>query len=55
MARRLAVPTFYEEQLEGFREALAAGVRPGESETAEPMRDLVETVTIFRDLSKPVV
>jgi DNA invertase Pin-like site-specific DNA recombinase len=48
-----AVLARYEEQLERLREALAAGVRAGDSESAEAIRDLVETVTIFRDLSRP--
>jgi site-specific DNA recombinase len=42
----------YEEQLTRLQEALDRGVRAGDSESAEAMRDLVETVTVFRDPSK---
>ena len=40
------------EQLTRLQEALDRGVRAGDSEFAEAMRDLVETVTVFRDPSK---
>ncbi|WP_316233561.1 recombinase family protein [Bradyrhizobium sp. SZCCHNPS2010] len=39
----------YEEQLGRLEEALAKGVRAGDGEAAEAIRDLVETVTVFRD------
>ena len=48
-----AVLARYEEQLTRLQEALDRGVRAGDSECAEAMRDLVETVTVFRDTSKP--
>jgi site-specific DNA recombinase len=43
----------YEQQLARPQEALGKGVREGDSEAAEAIRDLVETVTVYRDLSKP--
>ncbi len=43
----------YEQQLAQLQDALAQGIRAGDSEAANAMRDLVETVTVFRDLSKP--
>ena len=43
----------YEQQLARLQDALAQGIRAGDSEAANAMRDLVETVTVFRDLSKP--
>ncbi|MCP3395038.1 hypothetical protein NLM27_40550 [Bradyrhizobium sp. CCGB12] len=39
----------YEEQLSRLEEALAKGVSGGDGEAAEAIRDLVETVTVFRD------
>nr|WP_245324045.1 recombinase family protein [Bradyrhizobium stylosanthis] len=39
----------YEEQLGRLEEALANGARAGDGEAAEAIRDLVETVTVFRD------
>ena len=47
-----AVLARYEEQLTHIQEVLDRGVRAGDSESAEAMRDLVETVTVFRDPSK---
>ena len=47
-----AVLAGYEEQLTRLQETLDRGVRAGDSESAEAMRDLVETVTVFRDPSK---
>jgi hypothetical protein len=47
-----AVLARYEEQLTRLQEALDGGVRAGDSESAEAMRDLVETVTVIRDPSK---
>jgi site-specific DNA recombinase len=47
-----AVLARYEEQLTNLQEALDRGTRTGDSECAEAMRDLVETVTVFRDPSK---
>lgn len=42
----------YEEQLTRLQDTLSKGIRAGDSEAAEAMRDLVETVTVFRDPSK---
>jgi site-specific DNA recombinase len=39
----------YEEQLSRLEQALAKGVDSGDGEAAEAIRDLVETVTVFRD------
>ncbi|WP_407152665.1 recombinase family protein [Bradyrhizobium sp. ORS 86] len=39
----------YEEQLGKLEEALGKGVSGGDGEAAEAIRDLVETVTVFRD------
>jgi site-specific DNA recombinase len=47
-----AVLARYEEQLTNLQEALARGARAGDSECAEAIRDLVDTVTVFRDTSK---
>ena len=43
----------YEEQLGRLEEALGKAVRAGDGETAEAIRDLVETVTVFRDRERP--
>jgi site-specific DNA recombinase len=43
----------YEEQLERLEEALAEGAKAGDGEAAEAIRDLVETVTVFRDPERP--
>ncbi|WP_341871220.1 recombinase family protein [Stappia indica] len=43
----------YEEQLESLQDALAEGMRSGDRECAEAIRELVETVTIYRDPSEP--
>lgn len=42
----------YEEQLETLQSTLAQGVRSGDRECAEAMRELVETVTVYRDFSE---
>ncbi|MER9019817.1 recombinase family protein [Mesorhizobium sp. M0898] len=47
-----AVLARYEEQLNQLQTGLAEGVVAGDSETAETMRDLIETVTVFRDPSR---
>lgn len=39
----------YEEQLQQLERALGRGVSAGDAEAAEAIRDLVETVTVFRD------
>jgi site-specific DNA recombinase len=48
-----AVMARYERQLTNLQEALGGGARSGDSECSEAIRDLVETVTVFRDKSKP--
>jgi site-specific DNA recombinase len=47
-----AVLARYEQQLGQLQQALAKGTRGGDSEAAEAMRELVETVTVFRDPSR---
>ena len=42
----------YEEQLTSLQEALARGASAGDSECAQAMRDVVDTVTVFRDTAK---
>ena len=41
----------YEQQLADLQDALAKGIRSGDSEAAEAIRDLVETVTVSRNPS----
>lgn len=48
-----AVLARYEEQLNQLQVGLAKGLMAGDSESAEAMRDLIETVTVFRDPSRP--
>jgi site-specific DNA recombinase len=48
-----AVLARYEQQLVHLQDALSKGVNAGDSEGAEAIRDLVETVTVFRDPSHP--
>jgi site-specific DNA recombinase len=43
----------YEEQLGRLEEALAKGADAGDGEAAEAIRDLVDTVTVFRDPARP--
>lgn len=43
----------YEEQLGRLEEALDKGVSAGDGEAAEAIRDLIETVTVFRDPGRP--
>ena len=43
----------YEEQVNRLQEALAVGVHAGDTEAAEALRDLIETVTVFRDETRP--
>ncbi len=47
-----AVLKRYEGQLESLQSALSKAVRSGDRECAEAIRDLVETVTVYRDLSE---
>ena len=42
----------YEQQLVELRDALSKGIRAGDSEAAEAIRELIETVTVFRDHSR---
>jgi site-specific DNA recombinase len=44
-----AILAHYEVQLSRLQDALAKGTNSGDSECAEAMRDLIETVTVFRD------
>ena len=48
-----AVLARYEQQLVHLQDALSKGVNAGDSEAAEAVRDLVETVTVFRNPSHP--
>jgi site-specific DNA recombinase len=48
-----AVLTRYEQQLVELRNALSKGIRAGDSEAAEAIRELIETVTVFRDHARP--
>ena len=48
-----AVLARYEQQLLQLQDALAKGMSAGDSEPAEAIRDLIETVTVFRDPSRP--
>jgi len=50
MARILAR---YEQQLVHLQDALSKGVNAGDTEAAEAIRDLVETVTVVRNPSHP--
>jgi hypothetical protein len=49
-----AVLARYEQQLVQLQDALSKGVNAGDSEAAEAIRDLVETVTVFRNPSVTV-
>jgi site-specific DNA recombinase len=51
--KRIALHPAVEEQLTNRQQALDGGARAGDSECGEAIRDLVETVTVFRDMSKP--
>jgi len=42
----------YEQQLVELRDALSKGIRAGDSEAPEAIRELIETVTVFRDHSR---
>ncbi|MGO8918164.1 MAG: recombinase family protein [Stellaceae bacterium] len=43
----------YEQQLAHLQDPLSQGVSAGDAEAAAAIRDLVETVTVFRDPSRP--
>ncbi|MER9302003.1 recombinase family protein [Mesorhizobium sp. M0496] len=47
-----AVLARYEEQLNQLQTGLAKGIAAGDAESAEAMRDLIETITVFRDPSR---
>ena len=47
-----AVMARYEQQLSQLQEALSKGVRAGDLDAADAMRELIETVTVFRDASR---
>jgi DNA invertase Pin-like site-specific DNA recombinase len=53
LALHPAVLERYSEQLAKLQDTLAKGIRAGDSDAAEAIRDLVETVTVFRDTSRP--
>jgi site-specific DNA recombinase len=53
LALHPAVLARYAEQLAKLQDALAKGINAGDSDGAEAMRDLVETVTVFRETSRP--
>lgn len=46
-----AVLARYEQQLAHLQDALSKGVNAGDSEAAEAIRDLIETITVFRNPS----
>ena len=48
-----AVLARYQEQLVELQDALSKGINAEDSEAAEAIRGLVETVTVFRDPSRP--
>jgi hypothetical protein len=43
----------YERQLATLQDALSKGINAGDSEAADAIRDLVETVTVFRNPARP--
>ena len=48
-----AVLARYEQQLANLQESLASCVASGDTEAAQAMRDLVQSVKVSRDNSKP--
>jgi site-specific DNA recombinase len=42
----------YEFQLSDLQDALSKGIRAGDSEAAEAIRELIDTVTVYRDSSR---
>ena len=48
-----AVLARYEQQLANLQDALAQGIRAGDSEGADAIRELVDTITVSRDASRP--
>jgi site-specific DNA recombinase len=53
MSLHPAVLARYEQQLVHLQDALSKGINAGDSDAAEAIRELVETVTVFRDLARP--
>ena len=43
----------YEQQLGALKDALQAGLTSGDSTGAEALRDLIQTITIYRDERRP--
>jgi hypothetical protein len=43
----------YEQQLVELQDALSKGIHAGDSDAVEAIRELIETVTVFRDPSRP--
>jgi len=48
-----AILARYERELATLQDALSKGINAGDSDAAEAIRDLVETVTVFRDPARP--
>jgi hypothetical protein len=48
-----AVLARYEQQLVELQDALSKGIRAGDSEAADAIRELIDTVTVYRDSSRP--
>ena len=48
-----AVLARYEQQLVELQDALSKGSRAGDSEAADAIRELIDTVTVYRDSSRP--
>jgi site-specific DNA recombinase len=53
LALHPAILASYERQLATLQDALSKGINAGDSDAAEAIRDLVETVTVFRDPARP--
>lgn len=47
-----AVLARYEQQLVELQDALSKGIRAGDSEAADAIRELIDTVTVYRDSSR---
>jgi hypothetical protein len=48
-----AIAARYERQLASLQDALSIGQSAGDSDAAEAIRDLVDTVTVFGDSARP--
>ena len=53
LALHPAVLNRYEEQLNRLEDALGRSVTAGDTDAAEAIRDLVDTVTVFRNPARP--